>query len=646
MRKKYIEKIRTVTFIVLAASLFLRGYAVSASEASPLENLAEIGYEDDAKGTLEDWDYTETKDGIILVKYIGGSTDIVIPGTIDGKQVFLQNSGGDTGLDRFPENTNSIIVGNTDQKVKVTNENAAHLFSGLTNLTYLDAKGLDTSDITSMNRMFFDCSSLIHLDVRGWDTGRVTDMAYMFQACNSLTSLDVREWDTSNVTSMYSMFRGCNSLVSLDVRGWDVGSVTEISCMFYSCTSLTELDLSGWDTSRITGSNMDALFYNCSGLTSLDISGWNTSNVTSMQNMFFNCSSLTGLDLSSWDTGSVTSMNYMFYYCSSLTELNLSGWNTGRVKSMLYMFNNCSKLQILDLSGHDYGSVLADWHVGVFDLIDGSAMLPTLIISNDPLIQKLCDEPIIGRVPAGPYYHFGDGVFAGEEGESKAMMKYFDTLLVTDINDFTVSSIANKYIPEKAGAVFVGWYLDEACTRPFEEEGDSMRLTELIHANLYARYLNQYTVTFVNYDGSIIKESLVLEGDAAIAPEENPVREGYRFIGWDREFENIIEDMVIKALYEEENKVQEATDEQNQAQEGGEKKEADLAEYPVETSSEVDTEADTMEAVQTDILDNSERRSSARVPETSDASKAGFYLLLLLASSVTLIIRKTKKMEL
>ena len=58
-----------------------------------------------------------------------------------------------------------------------------------------------------------------------------------------------------------------------------------------------------------------------------------------------------------------------------------------------------------------------------------------------------------------------------------------------------------------------------------------------------------YTVTFVDYDGSELSVQRVQEGNDAHLPEE-PEREGYNFIGWDKDVKNIQSNLTITAQYE------------------------------------------------------------------------------------------------
>ena len=193
-------------------------------------------------------------------------------------------------------------------------------------------KGSNTSKVTDMSNMFYECSGLKSLDVSNFNTTNVTDMDYMFYYCAKLTSLDVSNFDTSNVTSMEEMFSDCYSLTSLDLSKWDTSNVYDMDRMFDGCDSLTSLDLSKWDTSNV--SNIYSIFGSCSSLTSLNLSGWNTSKITSTVSMFINCSNLAELDLSGWDTSNVTNDNVMFEGCTSLKTIRMVGCSEATVNKI------------------------------------------------------------------------------------------------------------------------------------------------------------------------------------------------------------------------------------------------------------------------------------------------------------------------
>lgn len=60
--------------------------------------------------------------------------------------------------------------------------------------------------------------------------------------------------------------------------------------------------------------------------------------------------------------------------------------------------------------------------------------------------------------------------------------------------------------------------------------------------------ITEYEVKFVDWDGTIIKTEQVINGSSATAPTD-PVREGYTFIGWDKNYSNVTEDLIITAVY-------------------------------------------------------------------------------------------------
>ncbi|MBQ7680620.1 MAG: BspA family leucine-rich repeat surface protein [Oscillibacter sp.] len=231
-------------------------------------------------------------------------------------------------------------------------DSTACWFCDCGNLTEIrNIRNLDTSNITSMFCMFYQCRSLTSLDVGGFNTSNVTYMPWIFSGCSSLTSLDVSGFDTSNATDIGYMFYGCRNLTSLDVSGFNTSNVTVMSWMFCDCDSLTTLNVSGFDTANVT--DMNHMFCRCSSLTALDVSHFNTANVTSMLSMFNGCSGLTALDVSHFDTANVSDMSWMFSECHSLTRLNVSSFDTSQVTTMECMFQHCFALPRVDVSGFD-----------------------------------------------------------------------------------------------------------------------------------------------------------------------------------------------------------------------------------------------------------------------------------------------------
>ena len=179
---------------------------------------------------------------------------------------------------------------------------------------------------------------------------RPTKCNEWFQGCEKLTSIEGIEYlNTSQVTDMHNMFYNCYYLQTIDFSGFDTRKVKDMSNMFYNCGSLKSLDISNFNTSEVT--NMRGMFYHCIGLTSLDLSHLNTSKVSIMISMFELCFNLSSVNLSGWDTRNVGSMNHMFERCNSLKTLDLSGFDTREKTCSMYdMFNTCNGLTTIFVS--------------------------------------------------------------------------------------------------------------------------------------------------------------------------------------------------------------------------------------------------------------------------------------------------------
>ena len=92
--------------------------------------------------------------------------------------------------------------------------------------------------------------------------------------------------------------------------------------------------------------------------------------------------------------------------------------------------------------------------------------------------------------------------------------------------------------PTRDGYTFIGWDVD------FTNVTNNLTVTAQYEEIIY------YTVTFKDWDETVLKTQTVEEGQPASAPD-NPTRDGYIFIGWDVDFTNVTSDLLVTAQYEE-----------------------------------------------------------------------------------------------
>ncbi len=235
---------------------------------------------------------------------------------------------------------------------KIAPTSIAGWFSGFKNITSIDLSNLDTSNVTSMSGLFYDCRKLENIIFGdNWTTAKVREMNHMFYYCQKLASVDVKRFDTSNVMDMSYMFARCNALTSLDLTGWDVSRVFNMSYMFLYCEGLTEMDMSKWNWNISSIENMECMFQYCRGLTSITFDeDWNTPKLKNMVYTFYECEKLTQIDFGGLDTSNVEDASRLFAYCESLTNLDLSELDVTKLQTTSGMFSGCTDLVTVDLS--------------------------------------------------------------------------------------------------------------------------------------------------------------------------------------------------------------------------------------------------------------------------------------------------------
>ena len=184
------------------------------------------------------------------------------------------------------------------------NENAHLIYDGM--------KISDLPNYASLEKVVFEES---------FKKFEPTTLSSFFKELKSLTSISgLENLNTTHVTDMSKMFYNCYELNSLNLSQFNTGNVEKMNEMFYNCHGLNSLDLSAFNTAKVN--NMYRMFYYCFVKT-IDLSSFNTANVENMNEMFAGASLVVNIYASDlFKTDKLTSSKDMFKLCTKLPNFN------------------------------------------------------------------------------------------------------------------------------------------------------------------------------------------------------------------------------------------------------------------------------------------------------------------------------------
>lgn len=137
--------------------------------------------------------------------------------------------------------------------------------------------------------------------------------------------------DTSNLTTAERMFFGCPNLTQLDLSNHNYDNVTSCYDMFYNCPNLTNINLGNFRVPNAT--DIREMFYMCKKLKKVDLSSLVSHNITSTRGMFTDCGELTEVNMSNLETPNLTDTTYMFQYCYKLKKIDIRKMSFDKVTS-------------------------------------------------------------------------------------------------------------------------------------------------------------------------------------------------------------------------------------------------------------------------------------------------------------------------
>ena len=297
--------------------------------------------------------------------------------------------------------TNTISV-TTPGAVIRTGGDCSDMMKNCYGLETVDFTGIDLSNATRTERMFFQCKQLQYVDMSMCNTPNLTNMNCMFQLCESLKGVNLTGLNTSNVTGMRCLFDRCYKLESADLSSLNMGNVTNMYRMFWNCQSLQEVKFNGSKTNLSDADDsFKEVFINCYKLKRVDFSNFDFANVTKLYSTFCNCTSLEevvfgahntsniqmlyrtfegagsgdfkcvnadfssvtsvenmckgfqaeSIDLSGWTLPNVDKFQSLFDGATAKT-INISGWSAANATSVHRMFAVCKSVESIDLGSN------------------------------------------------------------------------------------------------------------------------------------------------------------------------------------------------------------------------------------------------------------------------------------------------------
>ena len=197
-------------------------------------------------------------------------------------------------------------------------------FYGCSALTITASDSPNLTAVTSMGLMLA-VTGLTTENLNAWDTSGITDMNSVFYNC-STANPTVTNWDTSAVTTFAAMFSTC-PLANPNVASWNTALAQSMVSMFFNSDNANP-NVSSWVTTALT--TTVTMFRNNSGANP-DVSSWDTSALTLITRMF-DGATIANPDLSSWDVTGITD-------ATEFADLN-TGWSDANYSAALVNFDS------------------------------------------------------------------------------------------------------------------------------------------------------------------------------------------------------------------------------------------------------------------------------------------------------------------
>ena len=137
----------------------------------------------------------------------------------------------------------------------------------------------------------------------------------------------------------------------------------------------------------------------------------------------------------------------------------------------------------------------------------------------------------------------GNGISSIEKTKTEGLV---DTYTITFTNGNTTTFTVTNGTQGEPGVGITNAYInDEVHLILVLSNG-----TEIDAGYVGVEVTPSYTVTFTDYNGTVIQTITDVASGSAVNAPKDPIRKGFKFVGWDSEFDCVTSNLTVKAQYE------------------------------------------------------------------------------------------------
>ena len=249
--------------------------------------------------------------------------------------------------------TGNKIIMKWSQKIN----NCYNMFYN-TSIIQINLSNFDTSEVTTMEKMFYNCIKLIEFNLKYNNLSNLNSMNGIFDNCITLSNISFENIEFIELTSINNIFTELPNLSNIYLSDLNFTRLTSMESAFSNINTnvILNISLNNIDISNVE--TMNEMFKKCNNLANINFINIKAYKVKKKKEMFYSCNQLENAIFTNFEAPDLATLESMFYDCTKIKNIELDGIltniNTSKIESLKSMFYNCKELNSISLENINF----------------------------------------------------------------------------------------------------------------------------------------------------------------------------------------------------------------------------------------------------------------------------------------------------